>query len=58
VTGGTDARKYEGLTDCVYRFTPVRLESCELDQVHGTNEHISLKNIEDSIMFYTAMFTV
>lgn len=58
VVGGTDARKYEGLTDCVYRFTPMRLDNSEMKQIHGTNEHISIKNIEDSIKFYTAMFTV
>ena len=57
VVGGTDARKYEELTDCVYRFTPMRLDNSEMKQMHGTNEHISLRNIEDSIKFYTAMFT-
>lgn len=56
VVGGTDARKYEDLTDCVYRFTPMRLDNNEMKQVHGTDEHISMKNIEDSVRFYTMMF--
>ncbi len=56
VVGGTDARKYEALTGCVYRFTPIRVDNSEMKQVHGTDEHISMKNIEDSIRFYTAMF--
>jgi len=56
VVGGTDSRKYEELTDCVYRFTPMRLDNSGMKQMHGTNEHISLRNIEDSIKFYTAMF--
>lgn len=58
VVGGTDGRKYEELTDCVYRFTPMRLENSEMKQMHGTNEHISIKNLEDAVRFYTAMFTV
>ncbi len=58
VAGGTDARKYEELTDCVYRFTPMRLDNSEMKQMHGTNEHISIKNLENSVRFYTAMFGV
>ena len=57
VVGGTDARKYEELTECIYRFTPMRLESSEMKQIHGTDEHIGLDNIADSIRFYTAMFS-
>lgn len=58
VVGGTDARKYEELTDCVYRFSPFRIDNSEMKQMHGTNEHISIKNISDSVKFYTAMFSV
>lgn len=58
VAGGTDARKYEELTDCVYRFTPMRLDNGEIKQMHGTNEHISIENLADSVRFYTAMFGV
>ncbi len=57
VVGGTDARKYEELTDCVYRFSPYRVDNSEMKQMHGTNEHISIDNIADSIAFYTVMFT-
>ncbi len=56
VVGGTDARKYEELSDCVYRFSPYRLDNSEMKQMHGTNEHISISNITDSVKFYTAMF--
>lgn len=58
VVGGTDSRKYEELTDCVYRFTPYRLDNSEMKQMHGTNEHISLKNLEDSVRFYTALYMI
>ena len=57
VVGGTDARKYEDLSECVYRFTPMRIDNSEMKQVHGTNEHISLDNIADSIRFYIVMFS-
>jgi len=57
VVGGTDARKYEELTECVYRFSPFRVDNSEMKQMHGTNEHISFENIADCIRFYSAMFT-
>ncbi len=56
VVGGTDARKYEELTDSVYRFSPYRLDNSEMKQMHGTNEHISIANITDCVKFYAAMF--
>jgi carboxypeptidase PM20D1 len=57
VTGGTDARKYEGLTDNIYRFSPYKVNPDELKQMHGTNEHISFKNIQTSVAFYTELFS-
>jgi carboxypeptidase PM20D1 len=57
VTGGTDARKYEGLTENIYRFSPYKVNPDELKQMHGTNEHISFKNIQTSVAFYTELFS-
>jgi carboxypeptidase PM20D1 len=56
VVGGTDARKYEELTDSVYRFSPYRIDNSEMKQMHGTDEHISIANITDCVKFYAAMF--
>jgi carboxypeptidase PM20D1 len=56
VTGGTDARKYEELTANIYRFSPYKVTTEELKQMHGTNEHISFKNIQTCVAFYTELF--
>ncbi|HOP64318.1 MAG TPA: M20 family peptidase [Spirochaetota bacterium] len=58
VVGGTDARKYEGLSDCIYRFSPYRVDNSEMKQMHGTNEHISIENIKNCVKYYTALFTI
>lgn len=52
VLGGTDARKYEEVCDNIYRFSPYKLKSSELGTMHGTNECISLENIEKCIRFF------
>ncbi|HWE36569.1 MAG TPA: M20/M25/M40 family metallo-hydrolase, partial [Isosphaeraceae bacterium] len=50
--GGTDARRYEGLTRHVYRFLPVRLVGDDLKRIHGRYERISLKNYGEAVRFY------
>ena len=57
VAGGTDARKYEGLTENIYRFSPYKAGTEDLKLMHGTNEHISLENIRSCVAFYTELFT-
>jgi len=52
VLGGTDARKYENVCNSIFRFSPYQIKSEELNSMHGTNERISLKNIENCIKFY------
>jgi carboxypeptidase PM20D1 len=52
VTGGTDARKYYAVSDNVYRFTPVQIDTKERNTMHGTNESISIENYGKMILFY------
>ncbi len=52
MVGGSDARKYEEVSDKVYRFGPYQLPSEELGRMHSYNERISLENIEKGIIFY------
>lgn len=42
--GGTDAYKYEIVSDNVYRFIPIELNSHEQRTIHNENEHISIVN--------------
>lgn len=50
--GGTDARHFEAIADNVYRFSPIRARSQDLDRFHGTNERIAIDNLVEMIHFY------
>jgi carboxypeptidase PM20D1 len=52
VVGGTDARHYHALSEHVYRFLPVRMDSEDLGRMHGTDERIAVRDYEASIGFY------
>jgi carboxypeptidase PM20D1 len=48
----TDSRHYAGLTDNIFRFSPVRATSEDLKRFHGTNERLSIDGYADMIRFY------
>ncbi|MET0311884.1 MAG: M20 family peptidase [Burkholderiaceae bacterium] len=50
--GATDSRHFTGLSDHVYRFSPVRAKPEDLPRFHGTNERISTANLAELIRFY------
>ena len=52
MVAATDSRHYAGLTDNIFRFSPVRATSDDLKRFHGTNERLSIKNYADMIRFY------
>jgi carboxypeptidase PM20D1 len=49
---GTDSRHYTGITDNIFRFSPVRANSDDLKRFHGTNERLSIEGYADMIRFY------
>jgi carboxypeptidase PM20D1 len=55
--GATDARKYQNLSDYIYRFTPARMDRSEVDRMHAPDERISLENISLAQQFYTLLIT-
>lgn len=55
VLGGTDSRHLQPVAKDVYRFQPVELKLSELPQIHGTNEHLSLENLERMVQFYARL---
>ncbi len=55
VVGGTDSRNMTPVSDDVYRFMPISLSTAETKMIHGTNEHITLGNLEAMIAFYTRL---
>ncbi len=52
VLGATDARYATAITDNVYRFLPIILNTEDIGSFHGTNERISIKNVERMIKAY------
>lgn len=52
VTAGTDSRYMGGVASDVYRFQPLVLKVEETKMIHGTNERISLENVERMVRFY------
>ncbi len=55
ILGASDARRYEGLCDHVYRFSPFELPLSEQAGKHGVNERLSIKNLEKGIAFFRQM---
>lgn len=55
VMGGTDAVRYEPICEQIYRFTPMLVDTADLDRMHGTNERLSLDNLERGTRFYVEL---
>ena len=52
VVGMTDARHYTSISDSVYRFCPMRVSKGDQDLAHGTDERLSIANLNEMIGFY------
>lgn len=55
VVAGTDSRSMTPVSDDVYRFAAISLATSETKMIHGTNEHITLTNLESAIAFYARL---
>jgi carboxypeptidase PM20D1 len=55
VMAGTDAKKYEPVADDVYRFSPYLIDNADLAKIHGTNESVSVVNVNRCIDFFMAL---
>ncbi len=55
--GGTDARHYNEISDCVIRFTPVKLTNEDRKGVHGLNEKIKVESLEKCLEFYQRLLS-
>jgi len=54
VLGGTDARRYNPVTENALRFTPILMTQEDLQSVHGVNERLSFENCARMVGFYIA----
>ncbi len=50
--GATDARYYTGLSENVFRFSPMQLSNEQLDLVHGTDERIAVESLGKMVQFF------
>lgn len=55
VMASTDARKYEPVCDNIYRFTPYIINAEDTERIHGTNERISIENVNRCVDFFMEM---
>ncbi|SHF78283.1 carboxypeptidase PM20D1 [Dysgonomonas macrotermitis] len=55
--GGTDAYKYQSVSDNIYRFMPLNLSLSEQRSIHNENEHITLDNFAKMIWYFKELMT-
>ena len=55
--GGTDARHYNEVSDCVIRFSPIKLTNEDRKGIHGLNEKIKVQSLEKCLEFYQRLLT-
>jgi carboxypeptidase PM20D1 len=55
VTAGTDSRFLTPVAKDVYRFQPVEFGMKDVEMIHGTNEHMTLQNLEKMVQFYARL---
>ncbi len=53
----TDSRYFTGISDHVFRFSPVRAKPEDLSRFHGTNERLSTDNLAEMVRFYHRLIT-
>ena len=52
LTAGTDARHFTDVADSILRFSPIDLSKKQFASIHGADEHISIENIGECVVFY------
>ena len=50
--GGTDGRHYNEISDCVIRFSPIKVTNEDRQGIHGLDEKIKLETLEKCLEFY------
>ncbi|THD77247.1 MAG: M20 family peptidase [Phenylobacterium sp.] len=55
VTAGTDSKSLQVVSADVYRFQPMDFSLHDIEMIHGTNEHMTLKNLAQAVQFYARL---
>jgi carboxypeptidase PM20D1 len=53
--GGTDSKHYGGVARDTYRFNPMLVTQSDVASFHGTNERISIDNLQKATAFYVRL---
>jgi carboxypeptidase PM20D1 len=52
ISGGTDTKHYQKISENAYRFFPVRINASNMTGFHGINEHLAVSNYKEIVQFY------
>jgi carboxypeptidase PM20D1 len=55
VTAATDSRAMTAIATDIYRFQPIVASLREFEMIHGTNEHLTLDNLQRTVEFYARL---
>lgn len=55
--GGTDGRHYNEISDCVIRFSPIKVSKEDRAGIHGLNEQIKVEHLKKCLEFYERLLT-
>lgn len=48
----SDSHHFTGLTENIYRFSPVRVKPEDVHRIHGTDERLAVANLGEMVRFY------
>ena len=57
MTGGTDCREYEAVSDNCLRFAPIKLSQEQIEAMHSANENVGVNELAESVKFYKYYLT-
>ena len=55
LSGGTDTKHFQKLSQNVYRFIPVPVTAEDLERFHGTNERVGVQDYAGAVRFYAQL---
>ena len=55
--GGSDGKHWTRVSDCVIRFSPMKVTNEDRKGIHGLNERIKVENLEKCLEFYQRLLT-
>jgi carboxypeptidase PM20D1 len=56
-SAGTDTKHYRGVTEAMYRLTPLKQGSAQLEGVHGRDERVEIGNLRRCEIFYQRLIS-